>query len=101
MTSFYRTAIAAAALLAATLPTAFAASDDDPADQAAVQNRRESRIYDQVLDSNRGFRDQRAQMECAPIADPALRQQCLASFPGGTTGYGSSGMSRTQAGGNQ
>ena len=33
--------------------------------------------------TNPGFRAQRMKLECGPINDPELRQQCIASFGGG------------------
>jgi hypothetical protein len=57
--------------------------------ESAAQNVRESQIYDQLVCSNPGFREQRMRIECGPIADPQLRQNCLATFncgPGAPSG---------------
>jgi hypothetical protein len=47
---------------------------------SARRNVIESQHYDRLLETNRGFRQARMRKECGPIADPELRQQCLASF---------------------
>ena len=47
---------------------------------SARRNVIESQHYDRLLETNRGFRQARMRKECGPIADPKLRQQCLASF---------------------
>ena len=67
-------------------------------DRAARQNILASHRYDQLLKTNRAFRERRKVKECGPIADPDLHSSCLASFDhytpyvGGptVTGYGSS-----------
>ena len=51
-----------------------------PPNWSARQNVVESQRYDRMLETNRGFRQARMRKECGPIADPELRQQCLASF---------------------
>ena len=56
------------------------ASRGDFGDWSARRNVIESRHYDRLLESNRGFRQARMRKECGPITDPELRQQCLASF---------------------
>jgi hypothetical protein len=56
---------------------------------SAAQNVRESQQYEQLVCTNPAFRERRMREECGPIADPQMRQNCLASFncgPGGTTG---------------
>jgi hypothetical protein len=40
----------------------------------------ESHQYEQLLRANPGFRQARMNKECGPIDDPAMRQQCMASF---------------------
>ncbi len=47
---------------------------------SARRNVIESQRYDQLLESNRGFRQARMRKECGPITDPQLRQGCFASF---------------------
>ena len=47
---------------------------------SARRNVIESRHYDRLLETNRGFRQARMRKECGPISDPELRQACLASF---------------------
>lgn len=47
---------------------------------SARQNVTQSRQYDRLLETNRGFREARMRKECGPIADPQLHQSCLASF---------------------
>jgi hypothetical protein len=57
--------------------------------ESAAQNVRESQQYEQLVCTNPAFRERRMREECGPIADPQMRQNCLASFncgPGGTTG---------------
>lgn len=46
----------------------------------AARNNAESAQYERLLRTNPGFRQARMQRECGPIADPQLREQCLASF---------------------
>jgi hypothetical protein len=64
-------------LLAAAAP---ASAQRDP---SAAANVRQSEQYEQVLRSNPGFRAQRMKLECGPINDPQLHQQCVDSFGGG------------------
>jgi hypothetical protein len=65
---------------------------------SARQNVLESQRYDQLLQTNPGFREARTRKECGPITDAQLHQQCLDSFAqhepyaGAATGYGSSTM---------
>jgi hypothetical protein len=46
----------------------------------AQANVRDSKVYNQVMRSNPAFRRKREQIECGPITDPQLRQQCIDSF---------------------
>jgi hypothetical protein len=70
----------------------------DRADWLAARNNAESAQYDRLVATNPGFRQARMQKECGPIADPQLRQNCMASFgqaepamgPGGEVFTGSS-----------
>jgi len=55
------------------------AGDTSPS-WSARQNVAQSRQYDRLLETNRGFREARMKKECGPITDPQLRQSCLASF---------------------
>ncbi len=60
---------------------------------SARGNVAESQRYDQMLETNRGFRQARMRKECGPITDAELHQQCLASFgqnepyPGSSTSH--------------
>ncbi len=47
---------------------------------SARRNNIQSARYDQLLQTNMGFRSARMKKECGPINDPQLRGQCLASF---------------------
>jgi len=47
---------------------------------SARQNVIESKRYERLLETNRGFRQARMRKECGPITDPQLHQSCLASF---------------------
>jgi hypothetical protein len=40
----------------------------------------ESERYDQLLQTDPGFRAVRMRNECGPIIDPQLHSQCIASF---------------------
>src|SRR6266481_1302794 len=51
-----------------------------PPNWSPQQNVVESRQYDRLLESNRGFRQARIQKECGPISDPQLHASCVASF---------------------
>jgi len=53
---------------------------DTPPNWSARQNVIESKRYDRLLETNRGFREARMRKECGPITDPQLHQSCLASF---------------------
>jgi hypothetical protein len=46
----------------------------------ASANVKESEAYSQLLRTNPSFRKKREQIECGPIADPQLHQQCVNSF---------------------
>jgi hypothetical protein len=46
----------------------------------AAANVRESEQYSALLRSNPSFRKKREQIECGPITDPQLRQNCINSF---------------------
>jgi len=61
-----------------------------PANWSARRNVIESRQYDRLLETNRGFREARMRKECGPITDQELHQQCLASFRQDTPYMGSS-----------
>ena len=56
------------------------ASRGDFGDWSARRNNIESAQYDRLLQTNVAFRRHRERMECGPIGDGQLRQQCLASF---------------------
>lgn len=56
------------------------ASRGDFGDWSARRNVIESRHYDRLLQTNRGFRQARMRRECGPINDRQLHAQCLASF---------------------
>jgi hypothetical protein len=47
---------------------------------SARQNVIESQQYDRLVASNPGFRSFRMRKECGPIADPEMRNNCVASF---------------------
>jgi hypothetical protein len=64
---------------------------------SARQNVIESHRYDRMVETSPGFRAYRMRKECGPIADPQLRQSCLASFnryEPPAVGYGSSSPNR-------
>jgi hypothetical protein len=67
-------------LLAAAAPAS--AQAPAPRDPGAAANVRQSEQYDQALRTNPGFRAQRMKLECGPINDPQLHQQCIDSFSG-------------------
>ena len=46
----------------------------------AQANVKESEQYSALLRSNPAFRKKREQIECSPIQDPQLRQDCISSF---------------------
>ena len=82
------TCVVAAGWIATASPMALA---QQAGNESAAQNVRESQIYEQLVCTNPGFREQRMRIECGPITDPQLRQSCLASFncgPGAPTGQG-------------
>src|ERR1700761_540786 len=45
-----------------------------------VQNIKESERYDRLVATDPAFRRMRERIECGPITDPVLHQQCLDSF---------------------
>jgi hypothetical protein len=47
---------------------------------AAAANVRQSEHYSAVVHSNPAFRKRREAIECGPINDPQLHQQCIDSF---------------------
>jgi hypothetical protein len=53
---------------------------DGSAGWSAQRNVVESHQYEQLLRANPGFRQSRMNKECGPIDDPAMRDQCMASF---------------------
>jgi hypothetical protein len=55
---------------------------DNSGEWSAQRNVAESRSYERLLHTNRGFRQARIRKECGPIDDPTLHQQCVASFGG-------------------
>jgi hypothetical protein len=63
---------------------------------SARRNVIESQRYDQLLETNRGFRQARMRKECGPITDPELRQQCLTSFHQDEPSMGSSTARRNE-----
>ena len=56
----------------------------DPGDRSgswsAQQNVRDSQRYETVVHANGSFRANRINKECAPINDPQLHANCVASF---------------------
>jgi hypothetical protein len=44
------------------------------------RNVMESQRYDQLVETNRAFREARIRKECGPITDPQLKADCIASF---------------------
>ena len=72
------------------IAAAFPVCAQSPRNESAAQNVRESQQYEQLVCSNPAFRERRMREECGPIADPQLRQNCMASFdcgPGGPSGH--------------
>jgi hypothetical protein len=53
---------------------------DNSSSWSAQRNVTQSQQYDQLVESNRAFRQTRMRTECGPITDPQLHQDCLASF---------------------
>jgi hypothetical protein len=72
-----------AVLLIAVAVPAWAQTPPMPRDPGAAANVRQSQQYEQELRSNPSFRAQRMRLECGPISDPQLHQQCVDSFGGG------------------
>src|SRR6185312_12267700 len=56
------------------------ASPGDNGNWSAQRNVAESSQYEHLLRANPGFRQARMHKECGPIDDPAMRQQCMATF---------------------
>jgi hypothetical protein len=48
--------------------------------ETPAQNVWKSQRYDYLVSTNSGFRAYRVKKECGPIKDPALRNDCVASF---------------------
>jgi hypothetical protein len=48
--------------------------------QSPVQNIRWSEHYDRLVATSPAFRRTRMRVECGPITDPVLHQQCINSF---------------------
>jgi hypothetical protein len=63
---------------------------DTSSSWSARQNVIESKQYDQLLKTNRAFREARKRKECGSITDPELHASCLASFDEKTPYVGSS-----------
>jgi hypothetical protein len=93
--SSFKLAVAVASLAwAAAGPMAFAQSPppqlvtngpqtspgDEPRNGAGRRNVADSQRYEQTLQANSAFRDQRERKECGSIDDPKLHEQCVASF---------------------
>src|SRR3954464_6942000 len=72
-------ALAAGCVIALAIPTAQAQVRSSWGGNPALNNA-ESAQYDRLLETSPGFRQSRMGRECGPIADPQLRQNCLASF---------------------
>lgn len=53
---------------------------DNPGNWSARQNVVDSHRYEQLLRTNPSFRAARVRKECGSITEPALFQQCVASF---------------------
>lgn len=75
----YRAASLAVALTIVFAGTAFAQAlpTNNP---AAAANVKESEQYSALLRSNPSFRKKREAIECGPVTDPQLRQECINSF---------------------
>jgi hypothetical protein len=79
--TYLRLATFAALLTFAAGGTAFAQPAPLPTNNPeASANVKESEAYSQLLRTNPGFRKKREQIECGPISDPQLHQQCVNSF---------------------
>jgi hypothetical protein len=63
---------------------------DTSSSWSARQNVIQSKQYDQLLKTNRAFREARKRKECGSITDPELHASCLASFDEKTPYVGSS-----------
>jgi hypothetical protein len=53
---------------------------DDPAHWSAHRNVVESNRYEWLTRASPGFRAARIRQECGPITEPALYEQCVATF---------------------
>jgi len=53
---------------------------DNPANWSPRQNVIDSQRYEHMVRTNAAFRDARIRKECGSINEPALFQQCVASF---------------------
>jgi hypothetical protein len=74
-------AVAAATLI--TMMAGMAAAQQAPMptnNPQAQANVRGSKQYSAVIRSNAAFRRRRMQIECGPITDPQLHQECIESF---------------------
>jgi hypothetical protein len=60
-------------------------SSSDAANLNPELNRREARSYDNLVDHDAAFRNQRMHRECDPIQSDDLRRQCIESFSGATS----------------
>jgi hypothetical protein len=47
---------------------------------APQQNLKEAELYDRLIATDPAFRRMRMRIECGPITDPVLHQQCIESF---------------------
>jgi len=87
-------ALAAGCAIVLAVPAAQAQVRSSWGENPALNNA-ESAQYDRLLETSQSFRQSRISRECGPIADPQLRQKCLASFAQYEPSMGSSG--RTMA----
>jgi hypothetical protein len=91
------------AVAAATWVASDALAQSSTSDNAATVNpelnRRESRSYDNLVDHDSAFRNQRMHRECDTIEGEDLRRQCRESFGAtATNSSGSSDLRRTNTG---
>jgi hypothetical protein len=87
----YRAASLAVALTIAFTGAAFAQAmpTNNP---AAAANVRQSEQYSAALRTNPAFRKRREAVECGPITDPQLRQNCINSFEASASGSAKRGQ---------
>jgi hypothetical protein len=71
-------ALAAASAQAAPTPTK--AYPHAKWHETPAQNVRKSQQYDYLVSTNAAYRSSRVRKECGPIKDPALWNNCVASF---------------------